>query len=138
MQVGGLFSTPIFMITQEIELPWGFPTLNDLLNITARHWSQRHKSKKQWQGVCKIAIRQGKLKPLAGAVDVTFIFFPPNARRDPDNASAVVRKFMLDSLQEEGIIEQDNWRGIAGLHDRFEEPDKVNPRIIMRIKGNKK
>ena len=125
-------------LVQEVSLPWGFPTLNDLLHMTSKHWTLRSKAKKQWQHVIQLALRQAKIKPLSGAVDVTLEFIPPNGRRDPDNASAVVRKYALDALQAEGIIEQDNWSGISGLHDEYHEPNKDDPKIILKIKGELK
>lgn len=83
-------------------------------------------------------IKAAKIKPTIGAVHVTFRLVPPNARRDPDNASAVIRKYVLDVLQDVGVIEQDNWGGIIGLDDDYAKPDKNNPHIVITLRGHLK
>tara|TARA_R110002051_G_scaffold8689_2_gene35801 strand:- start:5192 stop:5596 length:405 start_codon:yes stop_codon:yes gene_type:complete len=126
------------MAVQTFELPWGFPTLNDLLQMTSQHWRRRSKSKKDWAVVIAARIKAAKIKPTIGAVHVTFRLVPPNARRDPDNASAVIRKYVLDVLQDVGVIEQDNWGGIIGLDDDYAKPDKNNPHIVITLRGHLK
>lgn len=120
---------------QQFVLPWGFPTLNDLLQITSQHWSRRSKAKKQWETIIALKIRSARLRPTIGAVHIGFKYIPLNRRQDPDNCSCVIRKYTLDALQREGIIEQDNWSGIIGLHDDFASPDKHNPRVIVTLRG---
>lgn len=126
------------MAVQEFELPWGFPTLNDLLKMTSQHWRRRSESKRNWEQVIAACIKSAKIKPTIGAVHVTFRLVPPNARRDPDNASAVIRKYVLDVLQTVGVIEQDNWGGIIGLDDDYAAPDKEKPHIIITLRGHLK
>ena len=126
---------PATATAQQVRLPWGFPTLNDLLRLTAQHWTKRNKEKKKWETVIALHVRAAKTRPTTGAVHISFRYVPPNRRRDPDNTSAVVRKYALDALQQLGIIEQDNWGGIIGLHDEYAAPDKSDPHIIMTIRG---
>jgi len=116
-------------------LPWGFPTLNDLLRLTASHWHRRAWEKRKWEHVVIQHVQAAKTKPTTGPVHLSFRYVPPNRRRDPDNTSAVVRKYALDALQQIGIIEQDNWAGIIGLHDEYADPDKSDPHIMMTIRG---
>ena len=126
---------PATATAQQVRLPWGFPTQNDLLRLTAQHWTKRSKEKKKWETVIALHVRAAKTKPTIGPVHLSFRYVPPNRRRDPDNTSAVVRKYALDALQQLGIIEQDNWGGIIGLHDEYAAPDKNDPHIIMTIRG---
>ena len=126
---------PATATAQQVRLPWGFPTLNDLLRLTAQHWTKRSKEKKKWETVIALHVRAAKTKPTIGPVHLSFRYVPPNRRRDPDTTSAVVRKYALDALQQLGIIEQDNWGGIIGLHDEYAAPDKNDPHIIMTIRG---
>ena len=120
---------------QQVRLPWGFPTLNELLRLTASHWHRRAWEKRKWEHVVIQHVQAAKTKPPTGPVHISFRYVPPNRRRDPDNTSAVVRKYALDALQQIGIIEQDNWGGIIGLHDEYAAPDKSDPHIMMVIRG---
>ena len=130
-----LMSDPATHQAQQVKLPWGFPGLNDLLRLTASHWNRRAHDKRKWENVIITYVRAAKTKPTTGPVHLSFKYVPPNRRRDPDNTSAVVRKYALDALQQIGIIEQDNWAGIIGLHDEYAAPDKSDPHIMMTIRG---
>lgn len=123
---------------QVFELPWGFPTLNDLLRETSHHWSNRSKSKRKWQTIIIAEIKRARIKKYAGPVGITISYYPPNRKRDPDNAAAVVRKYVLDALQQSQVIEQDNWSGIDYLRDNFCDPIKDDPKIKVNIKGTLK
>lgn len=62
---------------------------------------------------------------------IHFHWFAKNRKKDPDNISSA-KKFILDGLQEAGIIENDGWNQIAGFSDDF-TVDKKNPRVVVEI-----
>ena len=49
---------------------------------------------------------------------VRFTWFEGNRRRDKDNV-AFAKKFVLDSLVENGILTSDGWDGVVSFEDRF-------------------
>lgn len=67
-----------------------------------------------------------------GPVELEFRWFEQNKRRDLDNI-AFAKKFILDALVKNGIIQNDNWNGVKGFKDQF-FIDKENPRIEVDIR----
>lgn len=68
-----------------------------------------------------------------GSVRLDFRWFEKNTRRDLDNV-CFAKKFILDALVSNKVIECDDWRGVIGFTDRF-YLDKKNPRIEVEISG---
>ncbi len=60
-----------------------------------------------------------------------FTWYRKNKRTDPDNI-VFAKKFILDAMQEIGIIENDGWKQIGGFEDRF-RVDKDNPRVEIEL-----
>ena len=60
-----------------------------------------------------------------------FTWYRKNRRTDPDNI-AFSKKFILDAMQEVGIIENDGWSQIAGFIDDY-KVDKDNPRVEIEL-----
>ena len=60
-----------------------------------------------------------------------FTWYRKNRRTDPDNI-AFAKKFILDAMQEVGIIENDGWSQIAGFIDDY-KVDKNNPRVEIEL-----
>jgi len=76
------------------------------------------------------------LKPMKGMVDITLeIFYPTKARRDLDNTSSVITKFVLDCLVEEGILPDDSIEYIRSIHATFKGYDKDEPRAVITLSG---
>ena len=71
-----------------------------------------------------------------GRVYMHFRWIEPNKNRDLDNI-CFAKKFILDALVSNGIIETDGWKGIEGFTDEF-GVDPVNPRIEVIIEGSVK
>ena len=68
-----------------------------------------------------------------GPVELNLRWYEQNKRRDPDNI-CFAKKFILDALVRNGIIQTDNWDGVKRFVDDF-YIDKENPRIEVDIKG---
>ena len=60
-----------------------------------------------------------------------FTWYRKNKRTDPDNI-AFAKKFLLDSMEEVGIIDNDGWKNVAGFIDEF-YVDKENPRVVIEL-----
>lgn len=72
-------------------------------------------------------------------VGKTFLHFrwiEPNRNRDLDNI-CFAKKFILDALVRNEVIETDGWRGVFGFTDEF-DVDAFNPRIEVVIEGRMK
>lgn len=54
-----------------------------------------------------------------------------NARKDPDNIS-FAKKFILDGMQQAGLIPNDNMKYVKGFQDIF-SIDPKNPRIEVQL-----
>lgn len=66
-----------------------------------------------------------------GKVRLDFRWYEENKRRDLDNI-CFAKKFILDALVSNEVIETDDWRGVEGFTDKF-FIDKYNPRIEVDI-----
>jgi len=66
-----------------------------------------------------------------GRVRLDFRWYEPNRKRDLDNI-CFAKKFILDALVSNGVIESDGWRGVEGFTDKF-FIDKDRPRIEIDI-----
>ena len=108
--------------TFEIDLP---PTLNDQIRHARGHWAKSAKIKKQHTAMVSYAA--SLLKPIeAEAYYLYFIWKIKNFGRDPDNITAAA-KFILDGLQDAGIIGSDNLRHLPGpyVHQFYRGKDTV-------------
>ena len=69
-----------------------------------------------------------------GKAYLHFRWIEPNRNRDLDNV-CFAKKFILDALVKNGVIETDGWQGVEGFTDEF-DVDPVNPRIEVVIEGS--
>lgn len=61
-------------------------------------------------------------------LQVTFLFYEVNHKRDLDNISSWAHKSVMDALVTSGILENDGWKQVVGYSDCF-YIDKENPRV---------
>ena len=71
-----------------------------------------------------------------GRVYLHFRWVEANRNRDLDNV-CFAKKFILDALVSNGVIETDGWRGVSGFTDEF-DVDPEYPRIEVVIEGRTK
>ena len=64
-------------------------------------------------------------------VTVKIDWYEPNKRRDPDNIVSA-KKYILDGLQEAGIIRNDGWSEIGGFTEMV-YLSKDNPRVEITL-----
>lgn len=108
--------------------------LNEYVNDCRRNKYAAAKIKKETQTAICWEIKRHRIKPFKNPVDVHITWIEPNMKRDKDNIS-FAKKFILDSLVKMKIIENDNWKWINGLSDKF-LVNRSNPRIIVTLNDN--
>ena len=108
------------------------PNLNDYTKACRGNKYAGAKMKEESERIISAYIQQ-QLQGVAfkGAVRLSFRWYEPDRRRDLDNI-CFAKKFILDALVSNGIIETDSWRGVVGFTDEF-FIDKENPRIEVEI-----
>lgn len=81
--------------------------------------------------------RIGKAVPkdakIASPFKTQFNLYYKNKKSDPDNIVAVVSKFLLDALQEHGVIVEDNVQHYIESSFKVIEQDRDNPRMEVII-----
>jgi Holliday junction resolvase RusA-like endonuclease len=107
------------------------PGLNDYVDACRSYAYAGARMKTKTENIIGWEIKRQKLMPVYSAVSVHFHWFEPNRRRDMDNI-AFAKKFILDALQANGILQGDGWRQIRGLSDAF-SVDKNRPRVEVTV-----
>lgn len=120
-------------------IPIVLPGMNQIIDSCKRrkgNWNSYAELKSSLTYEICIYIREQKIGRYNCPIWLHFIWREPNKRRDPDNIAAGGRKFILDALVREGIIQDDGWKQIAGWYDRF-EVRKKNPGVYVTIEKSK-
>ena len=119
------------------------PSLNEVINANRTTRTVRKKNgrtvrlskgadqKKQYTGIIAGLVR-GKHAPVPQEPLVwVFQWVCEDKRTDPDNIT-VGAKFILDGLQEAGIIEGDGWRQVGAIIHTFEVGIPARVRVTAR------
>ena len=110
------------------------PNLNEIIETSKMHWAKYAEEKRKWtETVAWLAKEQVKKK--YKKIDLTFVWYCRNKRKDKDNIIAG-QKFIIDGLVQAGVIENDGWEQIGNI-SHFFSIDKENPRVEVIIKGVK-
>lgn len=114
------------------EVPGVLPTLNEYVNCERANRYAAAKLKKSVQGrIRECLVRAPEFK---GPVKVEVTWIRPNARSDKDNV-AFAKKFILDALQEAGVIESDSWK-MCTPYDAGFMVNRKRPRTVVCIEGD--
>lgn len=124
----------------EFFIPGPLPGLNEILKAAHQlipHLSRGRRKvfaytqlKSKWTiHICRIFLSKN-IQPVK-SVSIEFIWIEPNRKRDLDNI-AVGKKFILDAMVKSGIIENDGWKQILKMTDKF-AVSKENPGVIVKI-----
>ena len=116
-------------------IPHELMDLNKFINLQRSNRYAGAKAKKDQTNLCTMYIKRAMangLKVEQYPITVKFKWVMPNRRKDKDNI-AFAKKFLLDSMQEAGLIVNDGWKEIDGFEDEF-EVDKENARVEIEIK----
>ena len=101
------------------DIPFRLPSLNEYVLANRSNRYSGAAMKRQYEDGIRMCIRASGLPKITGKVFIVFTWFEKIMRRDPDNISAVGRKFILDALVAEGIIIDDSCKYIDGFRDMF-------------------
>lgn len=112
-----------------IEIPGTLPQLNDYIRLErANKYAAANLKRKAHEQV--IAALEDPPR-FDGPVYVSFQWHRPDRRTDKDNV-AFAKKFVLDALQEAGVIASDKWSMCTPIDSGF-FVDKENPRTLVTI-----
>lgn len=109
------------------------PGLNEYTNACRQNRYAGARMKTNAQEQCEYALldlRREKVK--FEKVNIEILWIEPNKRRDKDNIS-FGRKFIFDALQSMGILDNDGWKNIGDITERF-AVDKNNPRVEITLR----
>ncbi len=126
--VGRLITVSKFAFT----VPGTIPTLNEYTKANRANRYAAAKMKRETQAQIIQAI--GEAPRFKGKVTVYFTWIRPNARSDKDNVS-FSKKFILDALQEAGVIESDGWNMCDPLDVGF-SVNRKTPRVEVVVMGS--
>ena len=106
-----------------------FPTLNDVIAQTKKHWSGYSKWKKSYTNrVASIAEQANKTH---SCVCLHFTWYRANRRCDPDNVCSA-QKYCIDGIVKGGLLKDDRWANVRRIEHDF-QIDKEKPRIVVVI-----
>lgn len=111
------------------EIPGTLPTLNQYVNRERTNRFSAASLKRKTQDYIRAFILDAPKFP--GQVTVWFSWIRPDMRSDKDNV-AFAKKFVLDALQEAGVITKDSWK-LCTPYDRKFAVNKSNPRTVVLI-----
>lgn len=99
---------------QEFMIPGRLDGLNEMIGAARKGWAISAKQKKENQKLVVDELFFNKIQPIRGpfVLDVTWV--ERNNARDPDNVMAG-KKYILDGLQEMGIIPNDGRKQVVGV-----------------------
>lgn len=112
-------------------LQTNFPGLNEIIKVAKAHPMAYSAMKKRWGHVVETSIRQAKLKPMRGPVQIHLTWVEKTRRRDPDNIRAG-SKFILDALVKAKVLPGDSLATVWGLSDSF-VVDKEHWRVDVLV-----
>lgn len=111
------------------------PSLNEYTKANRSKWGQAlgAQMKRDAEKLISLYIKAQKLTDVSYTrpVRLDFRWYMENGRKDPDNV-CFAKKFILDALVRNGVLENDNFAHIKGFTDEF-FIDKENPRIEIDI-----
>jgi len=125
------------LMKYEIFIPKRLDGLNEIINAAKQIYGRGKRRpsayslmKKNWTAKLYRYFRAANIDPME-SIYIEFIWIEKNRRRDPDNI-AVGKKFILDAMVAVGIIENDGWKQILKMTDKF-AVSKETPGVIVKI-----
>jgi|GEM_PF-2310729 len=117
---------------QTLWLPQRFPGLNEITNANRTHWTKGAKQKKTLTFAVSYKALEVGLKPVTSAVDLTFVWYEPNQKRDLDNISAGA-KFILDGLVKAKILPTDGQKCVRTIRHALIGEDFRDGLVGVRV-----
>lgn len=116
-------------MTYVFEIPGTLPTLNEYVRAERSDRQMAARMKREAQEAVCWALKGAATFP--GHVFVAFDWVRPDMRCDKDNV-AFAKKFVLDALQQAGVIRRDSWR-LCTPFDRSFRVSKESPRTVVSV-----
>ena len=123
-------------MTYSFWVPGPLPCLNDII-AAAKGFGGRgygySKLKAEWTQKIAWIIKAAHI-PKCERIRCEFEWVSKDKRRDPDGVEAAGAKFVWDSLQLSGVIENDGWSQNAGsthTHRLVDKPERPGVRVTI-------
>ncbi len=113
----------------KFEIPGTLPTFNQYEKLERSNRYAAANLKKQTKSLIVSCLDDAPKFP--GSVTVWFTWIRPDMRSDKDNVS-FAKKFILDALQQAGVIKNDKWK-LCSPFTKSYAVNKSNPRTIVEI-----
>jgi Holliday junction resolvase RusA-like endonuclease len=111
-------------------IPGTLPGLNEYVGACRAHARKGAAVSAEAHTLCKLGMMRIKGKSIKRGHFI-FRWYEKSRRRDKDNI-AFAKKFIMDSLQEWGVMQNDGWDQVIGFIDEF-YIDRKNPRVEVLI-----
>ena len=116
----------------KVTIPCEMVDLNTYINAErANKFIAAKIKKEQTNMAAQCTISQTRGIQIQKPVDVSFIWYSKNKKKDPDGI-AFAKKFILDGMVISGLLPQDSQRWIKSFHDDF-DVDKGYPRVEITL-----
>jgi len=116
------------MRVEVVEIPIKFPSLNDYAKALRKHYLRGADMKREVQADTCVFIK--RIKKFDKPVFLKFHWVEPNRKRDLDNIASS-KKFVLDALVNQDILEDDGPDYVIGFQDTFEYGDDY--KLVLTI-----
>ena len=91
------------------------PGGNDLIKWSKTNASWYAREKRKWGTLVALYAREQGFKVITAPAHFEFELWEPNRKRDPDNMCFGAAKFILDALQDAGLLENDTWNWVKSF-----------------------
>lgn len=113
---------------QFFEIPGRLAGMNELYGATLRNrYAGAGIKKKETERCAQAAM---VLKPIDCPVNVSILWYEPNAKRDIDNVAAGI-KFILDGIVMAGKLPNDTRKWVKRISHEFPEPNPKYPCVVV-------
>ena len=114
----------------EFFIPGQFTTLNEHIAAANRHRQESARIKREETMRVQLAARE--LPEITEyPVDLYLIWYRSSRKSDPDNIAFAI-KYILDGLQQAGVMKQDTWACVRSITHEF-RIDRDNPGVSVTV-----
>ena len=108
------------------------PTTNKIIDTNRKNPFAGANQKKKFTELISMVSRSQCKEKITKKVDITCRWYCKDKRTDKDNITGGL-KFVLDGLQDAGILKNDGWKEIGNIYHFF-KVDKKNPGLELELK----
>lgn len=120
-------------MTYKFTIPGRLEGLNDYIKAGNKNRYVANDLKQEAQEYISWHIKsQLKNLKINKQININYVFYEPNRKRDKDGIASFAMKVVQDALVVCEVIKNDGWRHIKGFACDF-EVDRTNPRIEVTL-----